>query len=164
MNETMDTPALRPSLATWLALGFVAGFVSVLTFHQGTIGLAHLVGIAPNPPYNMRQVPPLGVPQFISLAFWGGVWATVFALVSTRLPESLRGGRGLVLAGLLFGAFVISPFNWFVLAPLRGQPLGNGFVPANMIRGMIYNGVFGLGGAVWMLVGSRLLARRTPPA
>ena len=29
-----------------------------------------------------------------------------------------------------------------------------------MIRGMTYNGIFGLGGAVWLLVAQRLLASR----
>ncbi|MSP48927.1 MAG: hypothetical protein EXQ95_06330 [Alphaproteobacteria bacterium] len=160
MTETLDAPATPISLPTWLAIGFVAGFLSVLTFHQGTIGIAHLIGLAPNPPYPMRAVAPLGVPQFISLAFWGGVWLTVFALVSTRLPAAARSGIGLALAGLVFGSLVISTFNWFVLAPLRGQPLGNGFILANMMRSMIYNGVFGLGGALWMLAGMRLLASR----
>lgn len=100
------------------------------------------------------------MPQFISLAFWGGVWLTVFAAAATRLPATMRAGIGLCIAGFLFGAFVISPFNWFVLAPLRGQPLGNGFILANMLRGMFFNGVFGLGGALWMLVGLRFLAAR----
>jgi hypothetical protein len=141
-------------------LGFVAGFLSVLTFHQGAIGIAHLIGWAPNPPYPMRAVAPLGVPQFISLAFWGGVWMMVFAVLSMRLPPSAQTGLGFLLAGLIFGGLVISVFNWFVLAPLRGQPLGNGFVPANMMRGITYNGIFGLGGAVFMLIGRRILAAR----
>ena len=33
-----------------------------------------------------------------------------------------------------------------------------------MLRGMIYNGIFGLGGALWMLAGKRLLARDARPA
>ncbi|MBM3547032.1 MAG: hypothetical protein FJX54_08765 [Alphaproteobacteria bacterium] len=164
MTDTTASPALPTPLITWLLLGFVAGFISVLTFHQGTIGLAHLIGLAPNPPYNMRPVPPLGVPQFISLSFWGGVWLTVFALAATRLTEPMRSGRNFLIAGLIFGAVVITLFNWFILAPMRGQPLGNGFVPANMIRGMIYNGIFGLGGAIWMTVGLRLMARNSDPA
>ncbi len=160
MTETFETPTRSGALPTWLLLGFVAGFLSVLTFHQGTIGIAHLVGWAPNPPYSTRSTSPLGVPQFISLAFWGGVWLTVFAAASTRLPASMRQGVGFLIAGAIFGGLVISTFNWFVLAPLRGQPLGNGFILANMLRGMTYNGIFGLGGTLWMLAGRRLLAAR----
>ena len=40
MTETVETPSPPSiSLSTWLAFGFVAGFLSVLTFHQGTGGL-----------------------------------------------------------------------------------------------------------------------------
>jgi len=160
MTDRFGTRATAIPPLAWLALAFVAGFLSVLTFHQGAIGIAHLVGLAPNPPYPTRAVGPLGVPQFVSLAFWGGIWLTVFAALALRLPPSLQGGVGLVVAGLVFGGLVISTFNWFVLAPLRGQPLGNGFVPANMLRGVVYNGLFGLGGTLWMLAGRRVLAGR----
>ncbi len=160
MTESFEAPSRSSALPTWLLLGFVGGFLSVLTFHQGTIGIAHLIGLAPNPPYPTRPVPPLGVPQFISLAFWGGVWLTVFAAAMTRFPASRREGTAFLIAGAIFGALVISTFNWFILAPLRGQPLGNGFILANMLRGMTYNGIFGLGGALWILAGQRLLASR----
>ena len=160
MTDVLDSRSTAISPPTWIALGFVAGFVSVLTFHQGAIGIAHLLGWAANPPYATRAVGPLGVPQFLSLAFWGGVWLMVFALLALRLPPAMRSGIGFVVAGVVFGGLVISTFNWFVLAPLRGQPLGNGFVPANMLRGIIYNGLFGLGGALWMLLGKQVLARR----
>ena len=160
MTETVDVPARSSSLPIWLLLGFVGGFLSVLTFHQGMGGVFYLLGWGNNAPYSMRATAPLGVPQFISLAFWGGVWLTVFSAAATRLPATVRAGIGLAVAGFIFGACVISPFNWFVLAPLRGQPLGNGFILANMLRGMFFNGVFGLGGALWMLAGLRLLAAR----
>ena len=160
MTDMTDQRPTPSSVPLWLLLGFVAGFVSVLTFHQGSIGIAHLLGWAPNPPYPTRPAPPLGVPQFVSLAFWGGVWLTVFALAVTRLPERMRTGVAFLIAGAIFGSCVISVFNWFVLAPLRGQPFGNGFVPANMMRGMIYNGLFGLGGAIWMSIGRRLIVAR----
>lgn len=160
MTETVDSPSRALSLPMWLLLGFVGGFLSVLTFHQGTGGIFYLVGWGNNPPYSLRSTSPLGVPQVISLAFWGGVWLTVFAAALTWLPASMRAGIAFVVAGFIFGAFVISPFNWFVLAPLRGQPLGNGFVLANMLRGMLFNGIFGLGGALWMLVGQRVFASR----
>ena len=43
-------------------LGFVAGAVSVLNFHQGIWALFHLGGLMP-PPYPMSPVPPWGVPS-----------------------------------------------------------------------------------------------------
>src|SRR5689334_16230988 len=73
--------------AKHLALGFVAGFVSVLTFHQITLGLLHLLGVTPGVPYRFNPMPPLGVPLVISSAFWGGVWGIVFALVERSFPR-----------------------------------------------------------------------------
>ena len=52
---------------------FVAGFVSVLVFHPGVLALLHVAGLIPRGPYALAPVPPLGVPQVISAAFWGGV-------------------------------------------------------------------------------------------
>lgn len=60
--------------ATRLLSGFIAGFLATLVFHQIGVLLLHYVGMIQNFPYNMRRVPPLHVPQFISLSFWGGVW------------------------------------------------------------------------------------------
>ena len=42
-------------------LGFIAGALSVLVFHQGTWALFHVLGLMP-PPYPMDPVPPWDVP------------------------------------------------------------------------------------------------------
>jgi hypothetical protein len=160
MTGVLDARPATVSPAMWIVLGFVAGFVSVLTFHQATIGLMYLLGFVPNPPYNMTPRPPLGVPGVFSGAFWGGVWIMVFAAVTWVRPALRRTNRDLLVAGILWGVIAINLFNWFVLAPAQGRPLGNGFVPASMLRGVIINGMFGLGGAVWMIVGQRLLNGR----
>ena len=53
-------------------IGFLAGVVGTLLFRQVFLLVLHkLVPLAPN---SMRLAPPLGVPQFVSLAFWGGIW------------------------------------------------------------------------------------------
>ena len=57
----------------WLQ-AFTGGFLATLIFHQGVLALFWLGGMIPAFPWNMNPVPPLGVPQVISLAFWGGVW------------------------------------------------------------------------------------------
>jgi hypothetical protein len=156
----LGTRAAPERMMHWLLLGFAAGFFAVLVFHQGSSLIAYGLGITPNLPYQMRSTQPLGIPQVLSLAFWGGVWAVVFAWIVGVVPQAPRRGLGVVIAGFLFGAFIISTFNWFVLAPLRGQPLGNGFVLANMVRGQIFNGIYGIGVGVWLTVGQRLLAGR----
>ena len=65
-----------------LAFGFLAGFIAVLVFHELMLALLHAVGMTPSAPYNARPLPPFGVPQILSQAFWGGVWGVVFTLSS----------------------------------------------------------------------------------
>ena len=74
-----------PITARTLLLGFVAGVVSVLVFHQGTVWLLHMAGQVPNAPYGMRPIPPFGVPQIVNSCFWGGLWGVVIAALLRRL-------------------------------------------------------------------------------
>ena len=53
-----------------IALGFVAGVLGTLIFHEIGVELCHLIGLTLNTPYNLAPVPPFGVPRVISLAFW----------------------------------------------------------------------------------------------
>jgi len=68
--------SVSASSAARLLFGFIAGFVATLIFHQIGLLLLHFVGMTPNMPYNMNSVPPFGVPQFISLSFWGAYGAS----------------------------------------------------------------------------------------
>jgi hypothetical protein len=136
--------ASRPSIATVILLGFVAGFLATLTVHQLTIGLLHMLGATQNPPYSMRAIPPLGVPSVLNLAFWGGLWGIVWALVAERMPRRWP----LWLAGLIFGALAPTLVGWFIVAPIKGQAVANGFNPARMWIGPLVNGVWGLGTAL----------------
>lgn len=126
-----------------VALGFAAGFGAVLLFHQPLIGIFRSVGLGGNAPYSLAAVPPLGVPRVLSLAFWGGVWGIVFALLRPFLP-----GRraGFLVAGFAFGALAPTAFGWFVL--------GSG-VPAVWWRGPVINGTWGLGTAILLLALNR---------
>src|SRR3954453_21830054 len=112
----------RRSLPMVLLLGFAAGALATLTFHQITIWFLSVVGASQGSPYSVRPVGPLGVPQFLNLAFWGGLWGCVFALVADRFPRSWP----LWLAGLVFGAIAPTLVGWFLVAPLRGQPMAQG--------------------------------------
>ncbi|MCC7047995.1 MAG: hypothetical protein IT562_14890 [Alphaproteobacteria bacterium] len=142
--------------AAGLALGFVAGFLAVLLFHQPVVGLLQAVGLGGNAPYNMQPIPPLGVPRVVSLAFWGGVWGIVFALLRPWLPAR---GWAFVLAGLVFGAIAPTLFGRFVLTPLRGQAI-QALTFANLWRGLVVNGAWGLGTAIVLVVAGRGARRR----
>jgi hypothetical protein len=153
----MITSETNPrSSAVLLLIGFVAGALATLTFHQVTIWLLSAAGALQANAYSWRPVAPFGVPQVINLAFWGGLWGCVFALVADRFPR----GWPLWLAGLLFGAIAPTLVGWFVIAPLRGQPLAQGFVPARMWAGPVINGMYGLGTAVFFALLRRWASAR----
>ena len=120
-------------------LGFVAAVLSMLTFHQGMWALLYAFGMMPRGPYPMTPVPPLGVPLIASLCFWGGIYGLVFGLVLPRLPRAPMWllGLGLGLLAALVG--------WFVVAPLKGQPVASGFAPARMLVSVLIHGFWGIG-------------------
>ena len=59
-------------------LGFIAGALGVLIFHQGFVAILHVAGGLPIAPYSFAPTHPFNVPQVLSLAFWGGVWGIEF--------------------------------------------------------------------------------------
>ena len=63
---------------------FLAGFASTLIFHQGLIAFLHAVGFIPRVPYSFAPTAPFGIPQVVSLAFWGGVWGIPLWLAIRR--------------------------------------------------------------------------------
>jgi hypothetical protein len=136
----------RGGLARFLALGFAAGFVSVLVFHQGAIWLLHAAGLLTNPPFPLRAVPPFGVPQVYSLAFWGGVWGVAVAAILWMRPD-----WNPAPVGLLVGAIGCVLVGFTVVAALRGQPLMGGWDPNRWWRSTLINGVWGLGTGLLLL-------------
>ena len=123
-----------------LFLGFIAGAIAVLTFHQGMIAALHAVFPiwVPFAPYRTMPVPPFGVPGIVSNCFWGGVWGALFGLAMPRLRWPLW------LCGIILGLLAVLA-GWFIVAPLKGLPLAAGWVPSAMLRSVLINGSFGLG-------------------
>lgn len=121
-------------------IGFSAGVLGVLLFHQGMVGLLHLLGVLPNAPYQMRPVPPLGVPQLVSACFWGGLWGILAAAIVAARP-----GWPPVLVGLAVGAVACVLVGFTVVATLRGQPPMGAMDLSRWWRSVLINGSFGLG-------------------
>jgi hypothetical protein len=132
--------------------GFAAGFLAVLFFHQVASAILAMLGLAANAPYSMRPVPPFGVPQVISLAFWGGVWGVVLAFVLPWLPRRLPGWA----RSALFGALAPVLVGWFVVAPLKGLPVAQGGDPRAMLRSLFVNAAWGLGTFVFLRAAERV--------
>ncbi len=119
-NVTPETP----SRGRDLVLGFLAGALAVVAFHQVMVCMLSTVGLIQSRVYAMRGVPPCGVPTILNQMFWGGLWGLLFAF----------GVLGPVLA------------SWCVVAPLKGTPIAAGGVPQRMLAGLLING---FGGSAW---------------
>ncbi|MGG5807873.1 hypothetical protein [Falsiroseomonas sp. CW058] len=140
-----------------LLLGFLCGALAVFVFHQGTLYVLHhqfplikaLTGAADafrpaTSGFSFRSVPPLGVPQVLSLAFWGGVWGIVLAALIryAHMPD--------LLTGFLLGAVACTIFGFTVVAQLRGAPMWGGGNSIIWWRAMLLNGAWGWGAAFLM--------------
>jgi hypothetical protein len=135
-----------------LLLGFVAGFVAVLVFHQGTAFLLYHVGNdipavvsvfgKTSAPFAMAPTRPLGVPVVLSQAFWGGVWGMVLTLILVKLRPPA------ILFATVFGALALTAVAVSLVPYLKGLPTWNGTIPW---RGLLYNGAWGFGVAVMLL-------------
>jgi hypothetical protein len=84
-SSTIRTTGQELSPAS-LAIAFAAGFLAVLTFYEAVFLLLYVGGVIPVPPFSMKPMPPLGVPEVLSQSFWGGVWGIVFLLIVPRFP------------------------------------------------------------------------------
>jgi hypothetical protein len=152
---TIHRPTVGTPMTRWVVVGFLAGGLAVLLFHQGAVALLHSIGFTPRAPYAMQATQPLGVPQLWSITFWGAVWGVLLAVALARLD----GGR-LLAASLVFGAVLPTLVAWFVVAPLKGQPMAAGFVPMTMAIGPIVNGAWGLGTGIGLALFGRPRVRR----
>jgi hypothetical protein len=122
---------------------FVAGLIAVLVFNQGMLTVLHAAGLTPAQPFSIQSTSPLHLRQIWSYSFWGGVWGIVLALVAPRFPK----GAAYWIAAFLFGAIFPTLVQWFMVLPLKGLPMGNGFPAAAFVIGPAVNGAWGLGTA-----------------
>ena len=126
-------------------VGFVAGALSVLIFHQLGFWIANELGLLKVPLYNMRGVPPLGVPTILSQAFWGGLWGIGAIFFVRRLPPPLNGALGWIA----FAAVIVTFANWFIVLPIKGAPVGGGFRMNGVVVAPIVYALWGFG--MWLI-------------
>ena len=141
--------------------GFAAGFLATLTFHQFALWLLRQATIAPFAPYNMAPTQPWGIPAVFSLALWGGVWGILFAFLQNEFPRN----NNYWIAAFGFGAVFPSLVALFIVAPMKGHPLGGGWGWQLLLTAFLINGVWGTGtGALlrWMLAAPKAGRRHRP--
>lgn len=127
---------------------FLAGALAVPLGHQIVLWLCNLAGLIDRAPFSMAATKPFGVPSWISLAFWGGVWGILLGLVLLRA----RGPKYWIIA-LVFGAIAPTLVAGLVVAPLKGMPVGGN--SKLLVFGLIVNGVWGLMSALFYRVMTR---------
>jgi hypothetical protein len=127
-----------------LLKAFGAGFLSTLVFHQGLVAVLYVAGITQRAPYSLASTVPLGVPQVVSLAFWGGVWGIGLWMVIRRV----RSPAWYWIVALVFGAVLPSLVAWFVVFPLKGQITALNI--SAVLVAFLLNGAWGLGVALFM--------------
>lgn len=139
---TTDDRLSQPLTARTIMLGFAAGVLSVLIFHQGTVWLLYMAGQLPSGPYGFRPIPPFGVPQIVNQCFWGGLWGILIAVLLRRLrvPD--------LLFGFAFGAVALSLTNWVVLPAIKGGAYFAGSDVRRLAIGLAIGGAFGWGVAL----------------
>jgi hypothetical protein len=137
----MEASKASPSLPSRLLSGFIAGFLATLIFHQLLLYLLWAIKVAPFGPFSMAATKPFGVPAVISLAFWGGIWGIVFALIDRSFPDRF----GYWVASFLFGAIFPSLAALLVVLPLKGLPMGGGWHVPLLITVFLINGAWGFG-------------------
>lgn len=142
-TQTMRHEPATDSLARWLVVGFISGAVSVIIFNQGAAAFLHAIGMMRAAPYSMAPTHPFGIPALWSIAFWGGVWGAILAATLRHVREA-----SFVISAAIFGAVLPTLVAWLIVAPLKGQPVAAGFVPAAMIIGPFVNAAWGLGTAI----------------
>jgi hypothetical protein len=85
------------------AAAFLVGGLAVLVVHQPVVGLLHALGFTPITPYSLRATQPWGIPMFLSLSFWGGVWTIPIAWILDRVS------RGRVYWAAAVGVGALAP-------------------------------------------------------
>jgi hypothetical protein len=128
-------------------VGFIAGALSVLVFHQLGFWVAKELGLLNAQLYSLRPVPPWGVPTIVSQAFWGGLWGIAGAFLIERLRSPFNG----VLGWMLFTGIVVTLANWFIVLPIKGSPMGGGFRMNGVAVGPAVYVLWGFG--IWLIAG-----------
>lgn len=115
---------------------FLAGFLAVPLGHQLVLWILNAIHFINRAPFSMEPTKPFGVPSWISLSFWGGVWGIILGLIIWRM----RGAKYWIVA-VIVGAIAPTLVAGLVVAPLKGITMPR--TPPIIATGLLVNGVWG---------------------
>lgn len=133
---------------------FFAGALAVPLFHQGVLLAMNAAELVSRPPWSMRATEPFGVPSIVSLSFWGGVWGVLLGLL---LLDGRTPNAAWWIKAVMFGAIAPTLVAMFVVPPLKGLEIEPSW--QFLIGGMILNGAWGLGTALFARIFDRMATR-----
>ncbi|WP_439860227.1 hypothetical protein [Pseudomonas sp. MBLB4136] len=128
-----------------LSLFFLAGFLAVPCFHQPLLGLLHAYGVVPFAPFSVQATWPLGLPAWLSAAFWGGVWGMLMLGLLRWQPGTPQPW----LKALLFGGIALTSVALLLVFPLKGLGFDLRQLPGRFLIGFLLNGAWGVGTLVF---------------
>jgi hypothetical protein len=138
-------------VTTGILAPFIAGFLSVLIFHQGVWAIFAAAGKTPAPAWSMAKQGPLNVPAVINAAFWGGVWGIAMVWLVLPAVQGLLGYWGTMI---LLGSLLTSLVALLVVFPAKGRPFAAGWNAGIWIFALLVNAAWGFGlGLLLPLVG-----------
>jgi hypothetical protein len=108
----------------------------------------------------MAPTQPFGLPAVFSLAFWGGVWGILFALIHGSFPRR----AGYWVTAFVFGAILPSLVALLVVLPLKGRPMGGGWHLPLLVTAFLINGAWGIGTGVILRTLQAVLRHRVSVA
>lgn len=123
-------------------IGFIAGFISTIVFHQGILEILFQFGIIPKAPYSMTPTKPFAIPAFISLAFWGGIWGIIPAVIFKH--NSVKFAYWLKL--FIFGGVFPPLYAALIVFPLKGIAMN--YTPPTIFLMFMINAIWGVGTGV----------------
>jgi len=121
---------------------FFAGALAVPFAHHIALAAFYAAKIAPYRPYSFERTKPFGVPQLISLMFWGGVWGIVLGLALMHVSTP----RTWWIAAAVIGAIAPTIVAGIILRA-RGTRIKP--TPMLVICGFVVNAAWGLGTAAF---------------
>jgi hypothetical protein len=151
MSSSLHTTSGAAVAPSTLVTSFIAGALAVPVFHQMLLWVLHAAGIVPFAPFNMAPTKPFGVPDLVSISFWGGVWGIVFSVTVARWFS----GAAYWIASAVGGGVALTLVFMFVVWPIKIGGLPPDLVGLFII-GFLLNAAWGIGWALFVMIIDRL--------